>query len=255
MGIEPSPSYAASNDCRRVNRVGAIAALLIAVGYIVIIPLYARVGAPPHDGDSWFSYLPGKTSLWWAILWISVFTDLLYLPLTLALYQALRESGKIVVRMSCALIVLFVALDLAITWSNYASILTLFARYSQTADPGIRAACAAAADYGSAILASPLEIVYAIVILSSGILLISLNMWKGPFSRITASLGVATGALGLLSLTGAAVAIIGNALFATVWLVFVAFGLRVVSPAKLHPRRRAPPSDLMTNLEKHLQAL
>jgi hypothetical protein len=127
--------------------------------------------------------------------------------------------------MASALIGLFVALDLAVTWSHYASILTLYGLYSTAMDQAKRGAYVAAADYASAMLASRLEIVYAIVILSSGILLTSLVMLKSQFSKVTAYLGLATGTLGILSLTGFSVAIIGNAVFATIWLVFVAFGL------------------------------
>jgi hypothetical protein len=74
-------------------------------------------------------------------------------------------------------------------------------------------------------LTSPLEIVYAIVTLSSGILLTGLVMLRGAFPRITAYLGLATGILGIVSLTGLGPAIIGNAVFATAWLFFVGYRL------------------------------
>jgi hypothetical protein len=83
----------------------------------------------------------------------------------------------------------------------------------------------AAADYASAVLASPLEIIYAIVILSAGIFLISILMWNSTFTKLASSLGLITGALGFLSLTRFGRAIIGNALFATIWLAFVSHGL------------------------------
>ena len=59
-------------------RVGSIAALLLGIGYVIIIPLYAHVGVPPNGGEAWFKYLPGKTTVWWTILGLSVFTDFLY---------------------------------------------------------------------------------------------------------------------------------------------------------------------------------
>jgi hypothetical protein len=67
--------------------------------------------------------------------------------------------------------------------------------------------------------------VYAIVTLSSGILVTGFVMLRGPFSKITAYLGLATGLLGMLSLTGLSPIIIGNALFATAWLFFVGYRL------------------------------
>jgi hypothetical protein len=115
----------------------------------------------------------GKTAIWWTILGLTVFTDILYLPVALALYLALREVNKNIMLMASSLTGLFVALDMAVTWSHYASILTLYEQYSMTMDQAKRRAYVAAAEYASAMLTSPLEIVYAIVILSSGILLTS----------------------------------------------------------------------------------
>lgn len=120
---------------------------------------------------------------------------------------------------------LFVVLDLAVTWSHYASILVLYRNYTTATDDAQRASYIAAADYASAMLSSPLEIVYAIVTLSSGILLIGFVMLRAAFNKITAYLALGTGILGILSLTGLSFAIIGNALFATAWVLFVGNGL------------------------------
>ena len=71
-------------------RAGGVSALLLGLGYLVIFPLYAKVGAPPSGGgEAFLHYLAGKTSIWWAILWISVVTDLLFVPVGLALFVAL----------------------------------------------------------------------------------------------------------------------------------------------------------------------
>ena len=210
---------------RQWYRVGAVAALVLGIGYVIIIPLYAYVGAPPNGAEAWFKYLPGKTTIWWAILRLSVFTDFLYLPVAFALYLALKELHRNLVLLATALVGLFVVLDLAVTWSNYASILTLYRNYSTATDDVPRASYIAAANYASAMLTSPLEVVYAIVTLSSGILLFGLVMVRGAFNKITAYLALGTGLLGILSLTGFSFAIIGNALLATAWLLFVSYRL------------------------------
>ncbi|HET8549096.1 MAG TPA: hypothetical protein VFL57_13860 [Bryobacteraceae bacterium] len=80
MSVEKTTVHAVGLDQRQCYRVGGIAALVIAIGHIIIFPLYAHVGAPPNDGEAWFGYLPGKTAVWWAILGLSVFTDILFLP-------------------------------------------------------------------------------------------------------------------------------------------------------------------------------
>ena len=212
-------------DQKQWLRVGGIAALVLGTAYIVIIPLYAHVGAPPSGGEAWFKYLPGKTTIWWAILGLSVFTDFLFVPVAFALYLALKQVNRNAMRLATAFVGLFVVLDLAVTWTHYASILILYSNYARSADDVQRASYVAAANYASAVLASPLEIVYAIVTLSFGILVIGFVMLRGVFNKITAWLGLVTGILGMVSLAGFNLTIILNALFATAWILFVGYRL------------------------------
>jgi hypothetical protein len=135
-------------------RGGAVAALALAICYVIIFPLYAHVGPPPSGGDAWFKYLPGKTTIWWAIVGLSVFTDFLYVPLALALYLALKGCNRNAMLLATAFVGLFVVLDLAVTWSHYTSILTLYGKYSIATDDVQRAGYLAAANYGSAMLTS-----------------------------------------------------------------------------------------------------
>jgi hypothetical protein len=219
MKIEKAVVDADALGQRRWYRVGSIAAQALGIGYLIIIPLYARVGAAPSGGgEAWFRYLPGKTTGWWAILGLSVFTDLLYVPLALALYLALKSINKYLTLLAAAFMGLFVVLDLSVTWTHYASILTLYGKYSMAVTDAQRAAYLAAANYASAILASRLEVVYSIVTLSLGVLLTAFIMLRGSFDKITAWLGLITGFLGIAALTGSGLAIIGNAVFATLWL-------------------------------------
>jgi hypothetical protein len=81
-----------------------------------------------------------------------------------------------------------------------------------------RAAFVAAATYASAMLTSRLLVVYAIGILSSAFLMIGLVMLKGVFSAIT-------GVLGIASVNGSGVAIILNAVFATIWMLLAGYQL------------------------------
>ena len=94
MSVEKTTVDAVGVDQKRWYRVGGVAALLLGIGYIIIFPLYAHVGAPPHDGEAWFKYLPGKTTVWWMILGLSVFTDFFYMPVALALYLALKGVNR-----------------------------------------------------------------------------------------------------------------------------------------------------------------
>ncbi len=105
-------------------RAGATSALLLGAAYIIIIPVYAHAGAPPNGGEAWLNYLVGKTTVWWAILGLSVLTDLLFVPVALSLYLALRAVNRDAMLLAAAFVGLFVVLDLAGTWSRYASLIT-----------------------------------------------------------------------------------------------------------------------------------
>jgi len=109
-------------------RVGGISALVLGVAYLIIIPLYASVGAPPTSGEAWLTYLDGKTTVWWAILGFSVLTDVLFVPVAFALYLALQGVNRNAMLVATAFVGVFVVLDLAVTWSNYAALLTLSGR-------------------------------------------------------------------------------------------------------------------------------
>jgi hypothetical protein len=202
-------------------RLGGIAALILAIGYVTIIPLFAWVGAPPATGEAWFHYLPGKSTVWWVILWLSVVTDLLYLPVAWALWIALRKAKPYLMLAAVVCMHLFVVLDLAVTWTHHASLLALFQYYSNAADEAHRAAYLAAAEYAASIYATPLLTFYIIVIPSVGVLLASITMIKAGFGKVSAWTGVITGVFGLLSLTGFFPLVMANALGVTLWFFLV----------------------------------
>jgi len=215
-------SAAANGDERWLYRVGGTSAIVLGLAYVAIFPLYARVGAPPTgDGAAWLRYLAGKTDVWWTILGLSVLTDVLFVPVAVALYSALERIHRPAMLLATAFVGLFVVLDLAVTWTGYASLLNLSRHHAAATNDAERAAYVAAAHAASAVLTSPLLVVYAIVTLSSGILVTGLVMRKGRFGGITAWLAIVTGVLGIGSLAGLTVTIILNAVCATVWVFFV----------------------------------
>jgi hypothetical protein len=212
-------------DVKALHRVGGVSALVLGMAYIVTIPLFAFVGAPPSDAEAWLKYGATRTTLWWAILGLSVLTDFLYVPVALSLYLALKGLNRNAMLIASAFVGLFIVLDLAVTWTNYASLITLSSNYAAAANDAQRAAYVAAANYPIAVLASRLAAVYAIVDLSFAILLIGLVMLKGVFNKTTAYLGLATGILGIVSVSGWSVTIIMNAVFATIWVLLVGYRL------------------------------
>ena len=228
MSVEKMTVNVADPDGKWLYRVGGISALVIGIAYIIIIPLFAHVGgAPSSGGEAWLKYLEGKTTVWWAILGLSVFTDFLFVPVALSLYVALERVNRNAMLVATAFVGLFVVLDMAVLWTNYASLLTLSALHTAATTDVQRASYVAAADYASAVLASHTEVFYSIVDLSLAILIIGFVMLKakGIFNKTTAYLGLAAGIFGIVSIAGFFVIIIINALLVTVWVLFVGYRL------------------------------
>ena len=105
-------------DGKWLYRVGGISALVLGTAYIVIVALYVPVGAPPSGAEARLAYLAGNTTVWWAILGLSVLTDFLFIPVALSLYLALKGINRNAMLVATAFVVLFVVLDLAVTWPN-----------------------------------------------------------------------------------------------------------------------------------------
>jgi len=108
MRAEKTTVDAVGMDQKQWYRLGGVAALVLGIGYIIIFPLYAHVGAPPNGAEAWFQYLPGKTTVWWTILGLSVFTDFLYVPVAFALYLALKGVSRNAMLLATAFVGLFV---------------------------------------------------------------------------------------------------------------------------------------------------
>jgi len=231
MSAQKMMVHAVDPDGKWLYRVGGISALILAIAYIITIPLYVYVGAPPSGGEARLQYLALNTTVWWAILGLSVLTDFLFVPVALSLYLALKGVNRNAMLVATAFVGLFIVLDLAVTWSNYASLITLSGNYAAATNDAQRATYVAAASYPSAVLASSLEAVYSIMVLSFGILMIGLVMLKGIFRKSTAYLGLVTGILGIVSVAGPffvstlSVTIIITSVLTTVWVLFVGYRL------------------------------
>src|SRR6266542_5326169 len=152
MSVEKMTVNAIDPDGKWLYRVGGISALVIGIAYITIFPLFAQVGgAPPSGGEVWLKYLEGKTTVWWAILGLSVLTDFLFVPLALSLYLALKGVHRNAMLLATALVGLFVVLDLSVTWSAFASLLTLSGNYVAASNDVQRSAYVTAAHGASAV--------------------------------------------------------------------------------------------------------
>lgn len=207
-------------------RAGGIAALLLAAGYIAIMPLFAMVGAPTVGTLERLEYHTAGTSVWWAIVALSVATDLLFVPIAAALYAVLRRVNQPAMLIASVFMLGFVVLDLAVLWPAKASLITLGEAYG-TATGEQQAALLAAASYPAAVLDSFLTPIYSILTLGIAWLIAGLVMLRGGFGRATAIVAIITAVLGVASvvetyLTGSfPVLVVGASLLTIVMLVLV----------------------------------
>lgn len=185
---------------RWICRLGGVSGLGIAAGYVAIIGLYVPAGAPPHDTKALLTYMSGQTGSWWAILALSVLTDILFLPVAAALYVTLQKHHRGAMLVAVACMTLFVVLDLGITWVNYSVLITLSSRYVEAGATQVqRDAVEAMAGYPAAVASSKLLFVYNTLIPAIGILAAGWVMRRSMFPQSTALLGIVTGILGVFS--------------------------------------------------------
>jgi len=212
-----------------------MSAIVLSMSYIIITVLYVMGGALPSGGEEWLKHIAKHTLEWKAILGFSVLTDFLFVFVLWSLYWALKEINRNATLAGIGFVGLFVVLDLAVTWPNYSSLISLSTKYAIATNDTQRMAFVAAANYAYGVLSSSLFAVYAILVPALGISIIGLVMLKGTFSKVTAYLGVVTGILGIISVVGpffltalGMVAIITSVL-TTVWVLFVGFKLLKLS--------------------------
>jgi hypothetical protein len=202
-----------------LKRLGGICALLLGLCYLVITGLYIGAGAVPEGVPDRLGYLAVHTGPWWAITGLSVLTDILFLAVIAAICSI--PGTRTAALAGAGLLGLFAILDLAVTWPNYASLISMSADYAAAADAD-RAAIAGAATYPAAVLDSPVFAAYAILVPAIGILFLSTAL-----PGVTRYAGFATGVLGAIAVVGpyawkplGAAAILASIL-TTVWVFLV----------------------------------
>ncbi|MDP1725950.1 MAG: DUF4386 family protein [Bacteroidota bacterium] len=185
-----------------------ISGIAIAIGYVVITILFVLSGSPlPKDAFSWLTYLNGKSSLWWFIIWFSIITDILYILVAYGLYEFLKKSHKGIMLISLMLFILFVFLELAITWSKYPALLEIVSRYQATENNELRTIYLAAIETLSVEFQTPITAFYCIFIPSIAVILASYVMIKERVGSIAISV------IGLISGTCNAISALGRYIF------------------------------------------
>lgn len=216
---------------RRLYRVAGISAFVLVIGYFLTIPIYLNVGISPTGAEARLIHYAPHLTEWWIILGLMVFTDLLYIPVWLALYRTLRGINRNLIALAFFCEGLFIVLDLAITWPNHAMLLNLSADYVLAATDAQMAIIVVSAGSAAAALDSLMLGIIAILIPALGAFLSGFVMLNGIFGKGRAYLGFAVGITGILAAVGPlftealGTMHIINALLATFWYLAVGWRL------------------------------
>jgi hypothetical protein len=230
----PDPSWG------DLYRVGGISALLATLLYIVATVLdFAVPAAPTSGGAATLYYIAAHRSVYILeqILWLA--PSVLLVVVFLALYVALKDLDKSYAAIGGVLGIASWALTLVYpaTGGGAPALVYLSDQYAGATGEAQRAAFAAAAE---AFIAQN-TIPTAVGILEPiGILIFALIMLGGIFPRSVAYLGIATGAIGILSealrpVLGVGYIVYGLLLF--VW--FIAIGLTLYRLAGARRKRHS----------------
>lgn len=230
-----------NNESERILlKLGAVSGILLAVGYVVIIGVYSAGGALPTGGENWLKYMSERVNLWWMIIWLSVLTDLLFLPLAVAIYINFKNRYRLVAFVGSSLLVMFVLLDLAITWPNYSALMSLSSGYSAATSSLDKLSYIAGANYATAVLTSPVLTSFIILLPGLGIMILGWIMHKTKFSNAAAFSGIITGIFAIISFIGPffskslALAAVIASTFTLLWCLFAGIRLwRSVNNLKL----------------------
>lgn len=191
--VSPDPSW------RDLYRAGGVSALLFVV--LILVAIVIVVVAPPPlnaDGATTLQYVASHKVLYIIeqVLWLapSVFAAVVYL----ALFHALKHLNKSYAALGALAGIASWTLGLAIpTTGGGAPVLVYLSdQYMTAATAAQHTAFATAAE----VFIAGNNITYAVGILAPvGILILSLLMLKGVFSKGVAYLGIVTGILGIIS--------------------------------------------------------
>jgi hypothetical protein len=171
--------------------------LIAGAAILMVAVLSVLLGPPPSGSEEYLKALAGHTLLARLNFGLFAMADFMLLLGTLALYLSLNRVAKNAMLLASGLLALFVVLDLAITELNSLTLVALTERYAAAASDAQRAAYVAAADYALATL--PIGTFISYFVSSVGLLIVSVVMLKGIFSKATAYAGLVAAAAGIIA--------------------------------------------------------
>ena len=178
-----------------VFRIGGICLLGAGVAYGISAVLSIVIAAPPSGAELYLSAVSRHLEISRLNFWLWVASDVLLLPGAFALYLALRHIAKRTMIVGAGLLAVFAVLDAALT-ERYSLLLVADAqRYAMVAGSQ-RLAVLAAASHTLSLLPAATFLSYAVS--SVGLLLVSMVMLRGVFTKPSAYAGIVAAVEGIV---------------------------------------------------------
>lgn len=203
MRDRPHPQVAVASapdpEWKRLYWAGGVSALLASLVYIIALVVEISLGEyPTSGGAAVLEYIAAHRSVYilQQILWLM--PSVLLMIVFLALYPALKDLDRSVAAIGAVLGIASWAVTLAYpaTGGGSPALVYLSDQYAAATTDAQRAAFAAAAE---GFIAQNYVPTIMGVLETIAILIVSLLMLRGVFHRSVAYLGIATGAVGIVS--------------------------------------------------------
>ena len=175
-------------------RIGAAAALVEGLVYLIIAPVGPIMGAGPSNSTTYLNALAAHPQLAFLAYGLVGLADLILVPAALALYFALRGISKNWVLVAAGILLAYVAIDVSTFIVTSTSLVSLTQSYSAATNATQRAAILGAEYYGLATI--PLSQFLGWVFPNFAYLIIVAALRTGHVSKVTPIVGRPTVILG-----------------------------------------------------------
>jgi len=174
-------------DWSSLYRIAGVCSLAVGSLLAFGVALSLVIGPAPAENEAYLRSLAARPLVSRLNFAAFAATDVLLPPVLLALCLALRRVSRGAAVVGAALLALYAVVDLCVTELSSLVLVNLTQAYA-AAEPAQRATYLAAAAYARAALHVGTFLSY--LVSSIGLLMVSLSMLKGVFSKVTAWVGI-----------------------------------------------------------------
>jgi hypothetical protein len=179
-----------------VYKVGGVSLFISGIIFLFVAIFSMILGPAPSSGEEYLTNLASHTQVAWLNFGLYAISDILFIPVSIALFLSLKQVNKNAALIAAGLMVMYSIFDLAITELNSLAAVSLTQQYAVAASDAQRAAYVAAADF--ALSAIPIATFFTYLVSSVGLVIASAVMLKGVFSRFTGLMGLTAGIEGTI---------------------------------------------------------